>query len=113
MAISDFLKKDIKITACADGFVSVYAFDKDKRLGAALPFYSVDTWREAITLIGMVCKLKPCNHGGKTGLVIEPRAPNWPKDEEAPMSERLHALQELTELFRLAHEELEGGTAPR
>jgi hypothetical protein len=76
----DRLTRPVKITVCADGFVSVMEKPKDRRLGAAMVCYSAWTLKEAIDLIQQVCELRPCFHGGKTGMVLEPRAPEWPAE---------------------------------
>ena len=73
----DFLSKKVKITVCSDGFVSVMLNPEHRRLGAALPAYSVNTLENAIQLIEAVCPLNVCDRG-KDGISLEPRAPNWP-----------------------------------
>lgn len=72
------LSKPVKITVCADGHVSIMRNAKDRRLNAALPCYSVDDVPQALMLIQKVCILKACEHGGKTGTLVEAYAPSWP-----------------------------------
>lgn len=75
---TNYLNKPIKITVCCDGFVSIMRTAKDKRLRAGLPCYSVDNLPQALELIRKVCILRCCEHGGKTGTLVEPWMPDWP-----------------------------------
>lgn len=96
--------KPVKITVCCDGHVSIMRTAKDKRLGAALPVYSADDVLSAIELIRKVCYLKACEHGGKTGTLIEPWAPNWPLGGGT-----LDHLEELSAIFEAADCPIEQG----
>lgn len=100
--MSDYLRKPIKITVCADGFVSIMRTAKDRRQKAALPCYSVNEIHEAIVLIGKVCHLRACEHGGKTGTLIEPWAPNWPLYGSADVEH----IYQLGELFAFAERDM-------
>ncbi len=102
MPVQKVLDRPIKITVCADGFVSLCAQPKHRRLKAALPVHSVNTYDEAVVLVAKVCNLAPCFHGGKTGLTLEPHAPHWP----AGGSESLSDLDVLAVSFQLAEEGL-------
>lgn len=97
------IDRPVLITVCADGFVSIMRDKKDRRLRAALPCHSTNTVEEAIHLIGKVCNLRACAHGGKTGTLIEPWAPNWPIYGEGTFEHK----EELSKLFETAEEELE------
>lgn len=100
--MKNYLSKPVKITVCRDGFVSIMRNAKDRRLKAGLPCYSVQDIGVAITLIGKVCTLRACEHGGKTGTLIEPWAPNWPLYGDADVD----LIEKLGELFHHAEQEL-------
>lgn len=93
------LERPVKITCCCDGHVSIMRTAKDRRLKSALPCYSMFTVGDAIALISRVCTLKACEHGGKTGTLIEPWAPNWVRG-----GGNLELLEDLNEIFYQAEE---------
>ena len=84
--------------------MSVMLEDKDRRLGAALPVYKT-TLGKAFYLIGKVGVLARCHHGQKMGTLIEPKAPNWPLENNAEGS--LEHLEELKRLFEFENSKLE------
>lgn len=97
------LDKKYKITVCADGFVSIMENAKDRRLGAALPAYSCSDIHTAMELIRRVCVLTRCDHGKKTGVIIEPKAPNFIGREG---SQDISMIQQFGELLQKAEEDL-------
>lgn len=98
------LTRPVKITVCADGFVSLCEEMADRRLKAALPFHSAWTRAEAIALIQRVCELHPCRHGGKVGMTVEPRAPNWPAGTHV---ECTSYIDDLADIFQAAELEMQ------
>ncbi len=89
--------KRFKITVCKDGFVSIFEKPSERRLKAGLPVWSTDTIDEAFTLINMVCSLSRCHHPGKTGILLEPKAPDWPVEASYKDIEKLTKLFESVE----------------
>lgn len=65
------LSLPVKISVCADGFVSIYVTASERRLKAALPVHSTKTVEQALMLIQKVCIFKACSHKGKIGTTVE------------------------------------------
>ncbi len=100
------ISKKFKISVCADGFVSLYSSthkELKRRLGSALPVYSVDNMFVALELIERVCRLRPCVRPGKAGTSIEPKAPGWPQDYMHNEPDVSYELERIGTLFRNAH----------
>ncbi len=90
------ISKPIKITVCADGFVSIFTKGLGKpRLGAALPCHSTDTMEEAMFLIRTICELTICTR--PDGNTIEPRAPVWVANQDIDQIESLGLMFQHTE----------------
>jgi hypothetical protein len=91
------------ITVCMDGHVSIIDTRegrKQRRLGSALPVFTVDQLSIAFELIRRLCTLSRCAHGGKTGTLLEPRVNGWPNEAT------LEDLERVTGLFELEYEKL-------
>jgi len=89
------ISKPIKITVCADGFVSIRFAKHKARLGAGLPCHSTNTVEEALELINKICTLTVCT--GKDGCTVEPRAPVWLNNQDIEQLYNLGVVFQYTE----------------
>jgi hypothetical protein len=86
-----------------DGHVSIIDTKDNKRqrrLGSALPAFTVDDISTAFELIRRLCTLSRCDHGGKTGTLLEPRVNGW------PYAATLEHLDGVSALFELEYEKI-------
>ncbi len=105
-AVVDFTKR-FTITVCMDGHVSIIdTLDKgrkQRRLGSALPAFTVDDVLDAFELIRRLCTLPRVHHGGKTGTLLEPMFIGWPLRTDATLED----LDKATEGFEREYRKLE------
>lgn len=89
------LDRPVKITACADGFLSIQSdsLNLKRRLGAALPFYSVNSIQEALKLISDVGELAVCQ--SPKGCSVEYQIPEWKVNDVSRLFELNEQLTEM------------------